>query len=58
MRPIKFIHTSDWHLGYMQYHKVERIKDFFDAANKTIDIILEEKPDMLKHIFYLEESLS
>jgi len=49
MRSIKFIHTSDWHLGYMQYHKIERLADFFKAAEKTIEIILEEKPDFVIH---------
>jgi DNA repair exonuclease SbcCD nuclease subunit len=33
----------------MQYHKSKRIEDFFDAADKTIDLILEEKPDFVIH---------
>ncbi|MHA1912136.1 MAG: metallophosphoesterase [Candidatus Kariarchaeaceae archaeon] len=49
MRSIKFIHTSDWHLGYLQYHKIERLADFFKAAEKTIEIILKEKPDFVIH---------
>ena len=37
MVKIQFVHTSDWHLGYTQYNKIERNRDFKDAALKLVD---------------------
>lgn len=46
---VHFIHTSDWHLGYVQYHRKERFDDYFITANKTIDRIIELNPNFVLH---------
>ena len=46
---MKFIHTSDWHLGYAQYNLEARFNDFFRAAVYTVDKIIELNPDFVIH---------
>ncbi len=47
---MKFVHTSDWHLGYAQHNLEERFNDFFRAAFYTAKKIVEEiKPDFVIH---------
>ncbi|MHA2501992.1 MAG: DNA repair exonuclease [Candidatus Kariarchaeaceae archaeon] len=46
---LKFVHTSDWHLGFTQYNKTERYTDFIMAARKTIKKIIQIKPDFVLH---------
>jgi exonuclease SbcD len=38
---------SDLHLGYRQYGKFERVKDFYSAAVKAAEVIIEQKPDLV-----------
>ncbi len=46
-----FAHTSDWHLGYEQYHKFERAEDFSKAViNFSQQVLsLDQKPDFVLH---------
>ena len=52
---IKFIHTSDWHLGRKNYNSEERFKDNFRAIVELIQILKElsqhpeKKPDFILH---------
>ena len=39
-----FIHTADWHLGYEQYQKPERARDFTDAVLTFSKQVLSMKP--------------
>ena len=58
MVKIQFVHTSDWHLGYTQYNKIERNRDFKDAALKLVDKIINIKPDFVLHtgdVFHLSK---
>ena len=58
MVKIQFVHTSDWHLGYTQYNKIERNRDFKDAALKLVDEIINIKPDFVLHtgdVFHLSK---
>ncbi len=50
-KEIIFIHTSDWHLGYEQYQKINRSKDFTLAVVNLKKAILsmEPKPNFLIH---------
>jgi DNA repair exonuclease SbcCD nuclease subunit len=46
---IHFVHTSDWHLGFIQYNKEERFNDFYRAAKFTVDKIIELNPQFVLH---------
>jgi len=53
---VKFIHCSDTHLGYSDYHKIDpatginqREQDFYNAWNYLIDEILRQQPDFVIH---------
>ena len=53
---MKFIHCSDTHLGYSDYHKIDPItginqreQDFYNAWNFLIEEILSKKPDFVVH---------
>ncbi len=53
---MKFIHCSDTHLGYSDYHKIDlntginqREQDFYNSWNFLIDEILYHKPDFVVH---------
>lgn len=53
---MKFIHFSDTHLGFADYHKIDpvtginqREQDFYNAWNHMISQILELKPDFVVH---------
>lgn len=43
------LHLSDTHLGYQQYHKPERGRDFTDAFTSVISDALEENVDGVVH---------
>ena len=45
----KFAHIGDTHLGYRQYNLEQREQDFYDAFNRAIDRIIEEKVDFVIH---------
>ena len=45
----KILHTGDTHLGYKQYNKDERKKDFTDAFQSVVDIAIEEDVDAVIH---------
>ncbi|MCY3411176.1 MAG: DNA repair exonuclease [Candidatus Heimdallarchaeota archaeon] len=49
MNTVHFVHTSDWHLGFMQYYLEERFDDFYQAAKSVIEKILELKPQFILH---------
>lgn len=49
MKNTKIIHTGDTHLGYSQYHKDERQKDFLDAFNQVVDHAVKEDVDAVIH---------
>ncbi len=53
---MKFIHCSDTHLGYSEYHKIDpstginqREQDFYRAWRHLIDAILAHQPDFVIH---------
>lgn len=46
---MRIAHISDTHLGYRQYNLDERENDFYDAFNKAINKIIEERVDILIH---------
>jgi len=53
---MKFIHLSDTHLGFSDYHKIDpttginqREQDFYNAWFHVIDRILELSPDFVVH---------
>lgn len=53
---MKFIHCSDTHLGYSDYHKIDpvtsinqREQDFYNAWNFLIEEILRQRPDLVIH---------
>ncbi len=53
---MKFIHCSDTHIGYSDYHKIDpdtginqREQDFYNAWNCLIEAILSQKPDFVIH---------
>ncbi|UCE06668.1 MAG: exonuclease SbcCD subunit D [bacterium] len=53
---MKFIHSSDTHLGYSDYHKIDpntginqREQDFYNSWNFLIEEILRQKPDFVIH---------
>jgi DNA repair exonuclease SbcCD nuclease subunit len=46
---MKFAHIADNHLGYRQYGLYDREEDVFNAFNKNIDRIIEERVDFVIH---------
>lgn len=46
---MRFVHLSDSHLGYRQYGLVDRENDFYEVFERTIDKIIELKPDFIIH---------
>ncbi len=46
---MRFVHTSDWHLGFRQYNIETRFEDFSKAAGRTVKRIIELKPDFVLH---------
>lgn len=53
---MKFIHCSDTHLGYSDYHKIDpqtginqREQDFYRTWNLLIEEILRQQPDFVIH---------
>ena len=46
---MRFVHTSDWHLGFRQYNIETRLQDFVRAASRTVNRILEINPDFVLH---------
>ncbi|MCF2141819.1 MAG: exonuclease SbcCD subunit D [Candidatus Lokiarchaeota archaeon] len=49
MKPFKFIHMADTHLGNVQYHLFERFRDFNRAFNAVLHKALEENVDFIIH---------
>ena len=47
MKPFRFIHASDAHLGYMQYNLLERREDFLNAFREFIEKTKELSPDFV-----------
>jgi len=47
MKPVRFIHASDAHLGYRQYHLQERQQDFMNAFREFIEKTKELSPDFV-----------
>lgn len=47
MKPIKFIHVSDLHLGKRQYNLKERYNDYFKAFQWILDLAITEKIEFL-----------
>lgn len=47
MKPIRFVHASDAHLGYMQYNLLERQEDFLKAFEEFIENTKELSPDFV-----------
>lgn len=43
----RFIHFADCHLGYRQYHSIERFNDFARAFLAVIDAAVQEKVDFV-----------
>lgn len=43
----RFIHFADCHLGYRQYHNVERFNDFARAFLAVVDAAVKEKVDFV-----------
>ena len=50
---ITFAHTTDWHIGKIQYRKEKRWEDFINAAkkfaNQVIPLIKEKKISFIIH---------
>ncbi|RMG25883.1 MAG: exonuclease SbcCD subunit D [Methanobacteriota archaeon] len=47
---MRFVHTSDWHIGYAQYNLEERFSDFFRAAYYFAkEVVNQVKPDFILH---------
>ncbi len=49
MRKVHFVHTSDWHIGFVQYGKIERFNDFYFAAMNTVNKIIDIQPQFVLH---------
>lgn len=49
MRPFKFIHMADTHLGNVQYNSFERFRDFNRAFKAVLEKALEEEVDFILH---------
>jgi DNA repair exonuclease SbcCD nuclease subunit len=46
---MQFIHLADTHLGYRQYGKIERMKDWMEATKQVIDYAIEKDVDFVVH---------
>lgn len=46
---VTVVHTGDTHLGYHQYHKPQRERDFMDAFVQTVDEAIERDADAYVH---------
>ncbi len=49
MKPIKFIHTADTHLGNVQYKIFERFRDFNRSFKSILDKALQLEVDFIIH---------
>jgi len=47
MKPSKFVHIADLHLGKRQYNLSERYKDYFRAFKWILNFSLNEEVDFL-----------
>ncbi|MGZ4942559.1 MAG: metallophosphoesterase family protein [Halobacteriota archaeon] len=47
--PLRFVHTSDTHLGYRQYGLSERLDDWNHATREVIDYAVQNKVDCVIH---------
>ncbi len=47
MKPFRFVHASDLHLGYAQYGLEVRRQDFDNAFRELVDITIELEPDFM-----------
>ncbi|WP_459190989.1 DNA double-strand break repair protein Mre11 [Halosimplex sp. J119] len=45
----RVIHTGDTHLGYRQYHRPERKRDYLDAFRQVVDDAVAEDVDAVVH---------
>ena len=45
----RVIHTGDTHLGYRQYHRPERTRDFADAFRQVVDDAVADDVDAVVH---------
>ena len=47
---MKFVHTSDWHIGYAQYNLEDRFHDFFRSTYYLAkEVVTQIKPDFIIH---------
>lgn len=52
---MRFLHVSDTHVGFSQYHRVtaeglnQREQDFFDAFRRAIDLAIAERVECVLH---------
>ncbi|NJE11883.1 exonuclease SbcCD subunit D [Thermococcus sp. LS2] len=46
---MRIAHISDTHLGYRQYNLDERENDIYDAFNEAVDLMIEERVDVVIH---------
>jgi len=44
---IRIGQMSDLHLGYRQYGKFDRVKDFYSAAATAAELLIEQEPDLV-----------
>ena len=47
MKPVRFVHAADAHLGYRQYHLQERQNDFLNAFREFVEKTRELSPDFV-----------
>jgi DNA repair exonuclease SbcCD nuclease subunit len=47
MKPFRFVHASDAHLGYRQYHLPERQQDYMNAFREFVEKTRELSPDFV-----------
>jgi len=47
LKPFRFVHASDLHLGYAQYGLEVRRQDFDNAFRELVDITIELEPDFM-----------
>jgi DNA repair exonuclease SbcCD nuclease subunit len=45
----RVIHTGDTHIGYQQYHRPERRRDFLDAFRRVLDDAVADDVDAVVH---------
>ncbi len=46
-KEIRIGQMSDLHLGFRQYGKFDRVRDFYDAAMTAVELLISEKPDIV-----------